>query len=468
MLMRDMKLEGFRVPGAARRDGVQRVPRDDIVEARNARDAAVGGALERSRAGLLFDRTLRAAHTRGPVLPVVEEALAAYRTSRGARSLEREDVLALEHRVRLRAIRREADVRARDRVQKLYDLIDRMAASAATAPQGLTGFYSTAKDALERLDLPAKTMNQLRSRLPEIPIAALRSLIVRSPAAARSLIKRREGPARESFGVPPGALHLLAKEAKAAVAAAESSLSDERSVAATRARVDALTMADDVERGEAPAAELYRSRRGSDERELRDVRRQRAAVRKRLAERAEAAQVVRGKLARGEAIDADHTDDIDGLDSYYRAGADARAILDPGARDREDLALVRLAGAMPQGVARRVVEQLRGEDLDAAAAAAAFVAAAEKVDAKLVSRLDDSTLELVHRIDAAVRAGLAGREAVRRLRESIDLSPAERKHREEEFRRVVDGEAIARAIEELFGVRISDMEGDGGHEHRAP
>lgn len=458
MLMRDMKLVGFRVPGVPR-DETRGGLRHDVVDVRNARDAAVSGALERSRAGLLFDRTLRAAPARGAVLPVVEEALTAYKTSSAARSLASDDLRALEHRVRLRAIRREADARGRERVQKLNDMIDRMATSAARAPQGLAGFYSTAKDALERLDLPAKTVDGLRSRLPEIPIAALRALIARSPMAARALIKRREGPADRSFGVPAAALRVLAKDAKAAVETAEAAQSDERSVAATRARADALMLADDAERGEAPAREFYRGVRQPDGiRATPDVRKRSAAVRKRVTEQAQVAQAVREKLARGEAIDADHKDDVDGLDSYYQAGSDARATLEPVARDREDLTLVRLAGAMPRGMMRRVAEQLRGEDLDAAAAAAALVAAAEKADAKLVSRLDDSTLELARRIDAAVRAGLAGREAVRLLRESIDLSPAERKRREEEFYRVLDGEAIARAIEELFGVRLTAVE----------
>ncbi len=347
-----------------------------------------------------------------------------------------------------RALRAEANARARDRILRVGQTIDMFVAAAKAAPENFATHFESAEEALGRLQLPAKAMMLFRQRLADIPAAALGALVERAPSVAVDLIKRREGPAAARFGVSRTARRLIAKQAEATQQNADLQTSQTNALAAARAHTDANAAITAAERGEAPETALTAwlpQASTIGDRGARELRKRSAAAAKAIARRKDATARARERLARGEPLD-----DAEGADGAYTEL--------PDARDDDAVAFVKTGRLVPRALARATAARLRSDDLDAAAAAARMVAAFVRDDESLVAAIDPDTVREALTIDAALSAGLPAAEAVRRVRDAADVPPRERSRRAGDFERAANGGDIARLLERLFGASVGGIE----------
>jgi hypothetical protein len=461
MLLRDAHAAGFRVPETPRRpieadtaDAERDRKQSAALDERNARDTRLADRLEGARAQARFAKLIASAEASGEA----GEGLTA-RIAKELRKLKMQGGLSndgfatVETAVRGRAMKAEAEARAKDRIGRIGATIDTLVAATKAAPENFAAHVETAEQQLARLDLPETARALFRERLTDIPAAALSALAERAPDVAVDLIKRREGPAATRYGLSRTALRLIAKQADSAIANTDVATTHGATIKGTRAYADARAAIADAERGDAPESALTAwlphaaviGRNGA--RELQDLS---GGAAETFTRKKSAAAEVRTRLAAGETLDPNDPAHVEGADAAY-------AERPPQERATSALAFAKSTRIVPASLARELIVRLKGDDLEAAAEAARTIATLAREDNASLARLDPGTVREALAIDTLQNAGLAPADAVRRFREGADVPIHERDRRTRDFDRRAGGRDIAAIIERLFGTALDGI-----------
>lgn len=443
MLLRDTNPADFRVPETARRQPATpaNLAGEQALHRRRERDTALATAHERARTRAELFRMSDEPASSG-LVKRADEALKKYRSSPNA--MKGDDFAALARDMRAEALRREAMARAQSRVVETGKTIDTLIEATRAAPRNFAANAEAAREAIDRVRLPAKIAAAFRDRIAEIPEAALAEWIERDPDYAAELIKRREGPADAEHGLDRATLRLLGKQAAAAIDQQEAAAANAATIAALRTHADAADAIDAAASGEGDESGLTAWLGDAETigpRATRTLRKRSKAAAKTVADRKAAAADLRAKLARGEDVRDANDDAVD------RAYADA-AIAD----DAGEQAFTEAVGRLPAPVVRRIAADLRAGDPTRALRAAELVVALEQKNGELVARLPKSLIAEAHDLAAASTAGLTAADAARYLREAADLGQSDRDRRAQDFDHTINGAALVQAIEQTFAI----------------
>lgn len=475
MLLRGSQTHaGFTVPVVKRRlvekadplrERLDRIT-SSALEKRNDMDARLSVARESGRSRLSLIEKLNEAGERGEtgkgfakrfeaeLKKAKAERLAEAANPRALETLKAQSD-DLDREFQLRALKTEANTRARERIETIGKAFDDLVAAASANPQRFEALHESARSALVRMALPSKAAAAFRARLPEIPRAALLAFVERDPAQALDFVQRRKGPARAKFGVEQDVLRLIGKQAKAKLDEDEGAPVMEKGVQATRMLVDRRGALEALQRGEgsveALSLEGLGDAGGAHARELvRDIRGARRDERRRQ----KLATLVRSRLVTGQKLDPDSEAHGEGLDLFYAQEAQQRGA--PGSEDDEaierDVGLSVRAGLLPKTLVKTINEMVLGDDDGRVIVGVKMIEALERADEALTRPLRREALAEAHEILDIVRSGVDWREAVRLARESTDADPAQRHVRDEAFARQAAAFDLPKAIAEALGV----------------
>lgn len=361
----------------------------------------------------------------------------------------------LDREFQLRALKTEANTRARERIETIGKAFDDLVTAASANPQRFEALHETARSALERMALPPKASAAFRARLPEIPRAALLAYVERDPAQALDFVQRRKGPARAKFGIEQDVLRLIGKQAKAKLDEDEGAPVMEKGVQATRMLVDRQGALEAVKRGEgsveALSLEGLGEAGGAHARELvRDIRGARREERRRQ----KSAALVRSRLVAGQKLDAHNEAHAEGLDGLYAQEVERRGAQDGDDEEaiRRDVGLSLSASLLPKRLVKAINEMVLGDDDARVIVGVKMIASLERADEALTRSLDREAVAEAHEVLDIVRSGVDWREAVRLARESTDADPAQRHVRDEAFVRQAAASDLPQAIAEALGL----------------